>query len=100
LSDLVASHIEQAPPLVPHVPRDGVSQVAPTQHPLPHVSEQPSHTLLTQFALLGHVLHCDPPVPQAPALVPGWHTLLLSQQPFGHEVPLQTHAPSKQICPG
>jgi hypothetical protein len=100
LSDLAMSHEEQAPPPAPQVPRDGVSHVAPTQHPLAHVSEQPSQTLLTQFALLGHVLQSEPPVPHAPGLLPCWHWLLLSQQPFGHDVPLQTHAPPEQICPG
>jgi len=38
-------------------------------------------------------------VPHIPLLVPGRQTPFVAQQPFGHEVPSQTHAPLTQCLP-
>ena len=43
-------------------------------------------------------LQAPPPFPQA-AEVGVWHWPLESQQPEGHELALQTHAPLLQTCP-
>ena len=98
LSALVGSQAEQAPPPAPQVPSAGASHAAPAQQPVAHVCEQPSHTLFTQFALLGQLLHADPPAPHAPLAVPGRQTLP-EQHPVGHEVLLHTHDPPEQTCP-
>lgn len=39
-----------------------------------------------------------PPVPQV-GLLEVWHLPPVSQQPFGHELALQTHLPPLQACP-
>jgi hypothetical protein len=93
LSAFAGSHAEHAFPPEPQVASDGVSQVAPEQHPLAHVCAQPVHALATQLDGDGHGLQEDPPVPQASFAVPGRHWPLVVQHPLGHEVLLQTQAP-------
>jgi hypothetical protein len=59
------SHVEHAPPFVPHVIVDGWLHVLPVQHPVVHVCEQPRHVLFTHV-LVPHDAHAAPPDPHTP----------------------------------
>jgi hypothetical protein len=99
LSAFVESHAEHALPPEPQAVIDGVSHVAPEQHPLAHVCVQPEHALPAQLDGDGQGLQEDPPVPHASFAVPGMHWLVLEQHPLGHDVALQTQAPPMHSCP-
>jgi hypothetical protein len=91
-SAVVAVHAVHPAPPVPQVAVEGVSHVGPTQQPVVQVTLHPMQAWLTQFSVLPHEPHAEPPFPHAVLEVPAWHALL-EQQPLGHDVPLQTHAP-------
>jgi hypothetical protein len=91
-SAVVDEHVVHAAPPVPHVPIEGVSHVAPTQHPLVHVVLHPVHAWFTQFSVLPQAPHAEPPLPHALLEVPTMH-VVPEQHPFGHDVPLHTQAP-------
>lgn len=60
---------------------------------------QPVHTPpLRQFCAAGQAVHADPPAPHIALTLPVSH-LVPVQHPFGHETPLQTHAPATHTCP-
>src|SRR5256885_748431 len=108
--------VHAAPP-VPHAARDGVVHTVPAQQPAgPHVPPQARgpptqgcpaphagpaphvHAPAVQpSAVEPHAVHAPPAVPQAAA--EGVVHVLPAQQPVGHDVPSQTHAPPRQCCP-
>jgi hypothetical protein len=98
LSARPPSHITQAAPPVPHEAFEGVMQVEPEQQPwgqvvgLQSAQAPPAHMRPPQS------WQAAPPLPQLVATVPG-RQVLLAQQPLGHEVRSQTHAPPTQRCP-
>jgi hypothetical protein len=99
LSAVPAAHAMHAPPAVPHAPSEGVLHVSPEQQPIVHVEVHPLHAPLSHVSTPEQLWQADPPLPQAPGLLPSWQTLLVSQQPVGHEVPSQTHVPPRQRWP-
>ena len=95
----VALQVVQAAPAVPQVASALVWQVPFKQQPLAQLPAlQPVQALAVQVCGLGQLEHAPPPVPQAPAWSPGWHTLP-AQQPVGQLAALHTHAPPTQRCP-
>jgi hypothetical protein len=94
------SHIPQPTPSVPHAPTDGVSHVSPEQHPFAQFAgEHPLQTPPLEHFPPGQVWHVEPPVPHAVGDVPVTH-VLPEQQPFGHDVALQTQLPFEHVvCP-
>jgi hypothetical protein len=95
-------HPAQAAPPLPQLVADSLAvatQVFPLQHPA-----HPDDVLHTQAPALhvcpvAHATHAMPPVPHEP-FAEVWHLPELSQQPLGHEVASQTHAPLPlQRCP-
>jgi hypothetical protein len=96
---LDAAQGTQAAPATPQVVNVDVSHVAPAQHPSGQlVGVQPVQVPASlQFCSEGHAVHPEPPAPHIPVALPGSH-VLPEQQPFGHEVPLHTHAPSTHTC--
>jgi len=97
----VRPQLVQAAPPVPHAEEFGGDvQVDPEQQPDGQVVEpHPLHTPPEHVSGLGQELQVAPPEPQSPTVLPGWHLLLLSQHPEGHELELQTHLPPEQTCP-
>jgi hypothetical protein len=94
-------HATHATASVPHVPKDGVSQSAPEQHPLAQFAVvHPVHEPPTQFWFPGHALHVEPPEPhwEFDSLVTQ-ATGLVVQQPVGHEVLLHWHVPPTHSRP-
>ena len=99
LSAVDGVHWAQATPATPQLPKSDDSQLAPKQQPVAQFAGvQPVHTPATQFWSAGHIEQPEPPAPQNAVVVPGSHRLPL-QQPVGHEVLLQTHAPPTHTCP-
>jgi len=99
LSATVVSQATQVPPFPPQAEGDGgVWHVEPVQQPEVHVCEQPMHTCPTQV-LVPQSAQALPAPPHWVLLVPIWQTSLLSQQPFGQLVALQTHEPFTQARP-
>jgi hypothetical protein len=73
-----------------------VTQVLPLQQPVEQLpASQPAQAWLLQV----HAAQLAPPVPQAVLVLPLWQTPLESQQPFGHEVALQTQLPFTHTVP-
>jgi hypothetical protein len=93
-----AEHATQAAPLVPHVPREGVSQLAPAQQPdaqfcAVHEVQTPPWQLAPE-----HDEHWEPPLPQLLGSVVPARQLFPEQQPL-HDVPSHTQAPWTQRWP-
>jgi hypothetical protein len=86
-------------PAVPQVVSDEVWQLLPTQHPV-QVVAHPLHAPPMQVSGEGQSLHM-PELPQAFAVVPGWHACVVgSQHPDLHEVASHSHLPRLQTSPG
>ncbi len=93
------SHIAHPTPFVPHAAALGITQVSPEQQPVGQLAgEQPLQTPLLHFPPK-QTWQLDPPVPHAIGEVPPSH-VVPEQQPFGHDVWLQTQLPLTQICCG
>ena len=74
-------------------------QVGPEQHPVAHVAAHPVHAPpAEQLSPVGQLSHMLPPLPQAPAVLPGWHWLP-EQQPVPHDTPSHWHWPLRHLCP-
>lgn len=114
-------HAAQAAPPVPHsalaVP---ALQTFPAQQPVGHEVASQTHTpaeqawpaaqggpepqaqapLVQRSDFASHAEHVAPPLPQAAALCPAVERQVLPlQQPFGHELALQTQVPPEQVWP-
>jgi hypothetical protein len=97
-SAFVGSQAPHAPPAGPHAEVPVVAtHVLPWQHPA-HVAAQPAQLPPTQASPAAQAWHAPPLVPQA-ALLGVVQVPLASQQPVGHEVASQTHAPPTQRLP-
>jgi hypothetical protein len=101
---LLVSHtpFEHAPHVAPPAPHcDGVSDEYAThapllQHPAGHefASHAQADALLVHSCPVAHEPHAAPPAPHdVPACAEYETHVLPSQQPFGHELALQTHCP-------
>ena len=98
LAAVPGAHAMHAPPPVPHAPSEGVLHVSPEQQPLGHVAVHPLQAPLLQVSTPAQAWQADPPLPQAPALVPVSQAAPL-QQPVGHDVPSQTQVPPRHRWP-
>jgi len=98
LSAVAELHATHAAPAEPHAPSEGVLHVSPEQQPPGHVLEHPLHAPLLHVSPPEQLWHAEPPLPQAPELVPASHTAPL-QQPVGHDVPSQTQVPPRHRWP-
>jgi hypothetical protein len=117
-SAVLGWHTMHAAPPAPHVASDGELHVAPLQQPLGHEVVSQTHCPLWQrcpaahgralpqvhepaehaSASVGsHVMQPPPEIPHA--LIDIAVQVLPLQQPIGHEVASQVHAPAKQCCP-
>jgi hypothetical protein len=65
------------------------------QQPPAHELPLQAHLPAEQVVPVPQAAQAAPPVPQVP-LLEVWHLPLVSQQPFGQEVALQTHLPPLQ----
>ena len=98
LSACVGSQVTHAAPPDPQVPVDGDAHVEPEQQPPAHVvALQSAHAPPEQMRPL-QSWHMAPPLPQTVLLVPATQASP-EQQPLGHEMPSQTHAPETQRWP-
>ena len=86
------SHETHADPALPQLPTAFGVQVGPEQHPDGQVEAlHPKHTPASQPEA-PQLWQGAPPLPHAALVPPVWQTFP-AQQPVGHEVGLQTHAP-------
>jgi hypothetical protein len=99
LSLRTESHAMQADPPKPHAPNVRGLHVGPEQQPVAHVMAQPLQVPFMHVSPLGQLWHADPPLPQAPSMLPGWQRSAASQQPVGQDVPSQTQVPFRQRWP-
>jgi hypothetical protein len=91
------AQLEHAEPAAPHmllVSLPSGSQLTPLQQPEHTVPSHVHAPLVEQVCPEPHAPHAAPPAPHSPASceVNGTHAVPL-QQPFGHDVPSQTHVP-------
>ena len=63
-----------------------------------HVAAHPLQVPCVHVSPPGQLAQLDPPLPQAPTLLPGSHSPS-EQQPVGQDTPSQTQTPFRQRCP-
>lgn len=97
LARVVLQLVHAAPP-EPQAITVGVRQVLPLQHPPSQLAAQSGHTPPSQLPV-AQAEQLDPALPHCAVVLPG-RQLFPSQQPLGHVVESQVHAPFKQVWPG
>jgi hypothetical protein len=104
VSQSLLGQVVHAKPPLPHWALDSAvswTHVVPLQHPFGHEAGSQTQALALHSCPLPHVVHAAPFLPHAALVSVVMQFPEASQQPFGHDVPSQTHWPVVALhsCP-